>query len=255
MDSVPTGEDAAPVLCQKRYGAFKIRDVPRPTTHTIFFLNSGCKAVSKRQEVAIYEAEQTGSMVLSQAQVRIMLVAVIAIAIRVCLAKRFKTRKAARKRRTSINKDDEMTEEGGYSSGYSSSDGLSSRESSVHSFRELLLASLDMECSDEDTATTGSSFADRMGLSLTTSRLLYKSARRRANNGGFSEELDRGTVAEGTPTYLPHPTLIPASQKARNDDQEFLLCVKDLRKDLEKKTTRSQLVKGKREPPGIPPEW
>ena len=77
MDSVPTGEDAAPVLCQKRYGAFKIRDVHRPTTHTIFFLNnSGCKAVAKRQEVAIYEAEQTGSMFLSQAQVRIMLVAV-----------------------------------------------------------------------------------------------------------------------------------------------------------------------------------
>ncbi|EJK72541.1 hypothetical protein THAOC_05920 [Thalassiosira oceanica] len=68
MESIPTGGDdanAAPVLCQK----------------------SGCKVISKRHQVKIYEAEQS-ERPSQNAWVSVVLVAAIAVAIRMFLVKR-----------------------------------------------------------------------------------------------------------------------------------------------------------------------
>mmetsp|Transcript_4836 Transcript_4836/g.10837 ORF Transcript_4836/g.10837 Transcript_4836/m.10837 type:complete len:239 (+) Transcript_4836:273-989(+) len=224
---------------------------------------SGCRVISKRQQVETYdyEAEQ-GVRTDPNQNAWIMLVAAIAIAIRMCLVRRAaRERKAAAKLKNSFTRQDDPSDDG-YSSGYSSSGGFS-RENSAHSFSDLLLAS--QECSDEeDTATTVSSFTDSVGLS--SSRLLYVSTRRRVNNVSYSDEPGRGTAshseergtgtAGGARTSPSYPTLLPASQKTgKAGERKFLLCAKDLREDLEKKTTRGQLVNGKREPPGFRPQW
>ena len=175
---------------------------------------------------------------------RVVLVAAIAFAIRVCLVRRDRARRAAAKLKTSLSGGDDVSSDDGYSSGYSSPGGFS-RENSAHSFRDLLLASLEA-CSDEDTATTGSSLTDRTGLGPTAARHLYASTRRRVNNAGCSEEPDRGVGVAPTSVSYPTTTLPPTSQG-------FLLNLKDLREDLERRTTRGQLVNGKREPSGFPP--
>lgn len=163
-----------------------------------------------------------------------------------CIAKRARTTAAMMKRRSGTIEGGDLSESD-HSSGYSSS-GSASRLNSANSFRDLLLATL--EISDNDTATSAST--DRTGLRLTISRLLYKSTSRRRWNGIPPPEIDKDTVTKSAPTYSLYQMILPASQHQVGNK---FLCLNVLREDLEKKTTRGQLVNGKREPLRFPPQW